>query len=252
MSLPKISVITTSFNAQNTIEQTILSVLKQSYNNFEYILIDAGSKDNTLPIIEKYKEKIHHISSRPDRGISDGFNRGIEVSSGELIWIINADDQLFPEALEKVAQFYKAQNSPDIIYGNLIEVLNGNKRLVIPRSHTLLKEGMVISHPATIVKKEVYNSVGTYSINYKISMDHHFCLRAFLAKKRFVYMNEVLAVFSAEGVSNKSLKNKVKVFTESFQIQNELGVAKLPSLFYLVKKVTGAYIRNWKLLLKKA
>ncbi|MCC6138332.1 MAG: glycosyltransferase [Bdellovibrionaceae bacterium] len=246
--LPKISIVTTCLNAEATIETTIKSVLAQNYSNMEYVIADGGSQDKTLEIIGRYKKNLAKVSSQKDRGISDGFNKGIELTSGELIWIINADDQLAPDAVKKVADCYLARNQPDIIYGNLLETKEGTERLVIPRSHNHLKEGMVISHPSTIIKKSVYDELGLYSLDYKISMDHHFCLKAFLAGKKFVYLNEVLARFSAEGVSNISLKNKVRVFTESYKAQKELGVPLIPSTLFLIKKVAGAYIKNWRML----
>ena len=104
MELPKISIITITFNSEKTLEETIESVLSQNYPNLEYLIIDGGSSDGTLEIVKRYKDKIDFVISEPDRGISDAFNKGIRYATGEIVGIINSDDLLLPDALHKVAE----------------------------------------------------------------------------------------------------------------------------------------------------
>ena len=100
---PKISIITISFNSDKTLEDTINSVISQDYPNLEYLIVDGGSKDRTLDIVDKYRDKIDVVVSEPDKGISDAFNKGIQLATGEIIGIINSDDLLMPGALQEIS-----------------------------------------------------------------------------------------------------------------------------------------------------
>lgn len=243
--LPKISVVTTAYNAVNTIETTIKSVLDQKYSNFEYIVVDAGSTDGTCERIKPFCNRLASYSSQRDGGISDGFNRGIKQATGELIILINADDRLAPDTLSKVAQFYVDKQFPDVIYGHLVETKDGRERIVVPRSHEFLYEGMVFSHPSTAVKKSLYDKIGLYDVSYKFSMDYHFFLRAYLKGARFEYFPEVLAYFSAHGWSNLSVYHKASVHRECYRAQMELKLNPVISTLFLFKKVPGEYIKNF-------
>ena len=130
--LPKISVITISYNSKDTIEKTINSVISQDYDNKEYIVIDGGSKDGTTDIIRQYSSDICFFVSEPDHGISDAFNKGIRHATGDLIVLINSDDYLLPEALKNVAQHY--DTATDIFCCNLLlwNEDSGEKRIIKP------------------------------------------------------------------------------------------------------------------------
>lgn len=242
---PKISVITTCFNAEHTIERTIKSVISQCYNNFEYIVVDAGSTDRTLDIIKSYSKSIHSISSTKDRGISDGFNRGIQISSGEWIILINADDYLPQNTFSNLVETSQKYPHAEIIYGNMVQFSeDGKETLMIPRGHTHLPEGMVLMHPSTFVRKKVYNDVGLFSLSYKCAMDYDFLLRAYLNKNNFIYINKTLSHFSSGGISNHSLKNKVLGLYECYKSQISHGLKKNPSLMFLTKKILATVFRH--------
>ena len=117
MKNPKISIITICYNSEAHLEEAILSVVNQAYKNKEYIIIDGGSTDKTLSIIEKYRNKIDYFVSEPDKGISDAFNKGIKVATGDMIGIINSDDKLEKDALQMVAESY--EDSVDLSRGIL-------------------------------------------------------------------------------------------------------------------------------------
>ena len=117
-NVPKISIITPVFNAQDTIAQTIKSVLSQDYANIEYIIVDGQSTDNTLSIINKLKDERTTVISEKDNGIYDAMNKGISRATGEITGIINADDYYLPGALKTVANTFLETNA-DIVYGNL-------------------------------------------------------------------------------------------------------------------------------------
>ena len=103
---PKISIVTACLNSESTIEKTIKSVLGQSYDNIEYIIIDGGSTDGTLDIINKYKDKLSYIVSEKDNGIYDAFNKGLKIFKGELIGFVNSDDYLLPDAMNILCKYY--------------------------------------------------------------------------------------------------------------------------------------------------
>ena len=115
---PKISIITVTLNSERTLEETIKSILSQDYPNIEYLVIDGGSIDGTLEIIDKYASQISYTISEKDKGISDAFNKGIKRATGEIVGIINSDDLLLPGALFKLAECY--DKNVDVYRGNVV------------------------------------------------------------------------------------------------------------------------------------
>ena len=118
MNNPLVSIITVVYNGEKHIEQTINSVLNQTYSNIEYIIIDGDSTDNTLNIIKKYEDKIAHFISEKDSGIYNAMNKGLALTKGEIISILNADDYYFENTLQQVVDIFSTSQS-DIVYGNM-------------------------------------------------------------------------------------------------------------------------------------
>lgn len=197
---PKVTIITTVLNAVGTIEQTILSVINQTYQNTEYIIIDGGSTDGTLQIIEQYKDKIYIVVSEPDKGIADGFNKGIALATGEWIGLINADDWYTPDAVNLMMKH--VNNNDNVCCGNLLLIgENGFQR--IKKSKTgWLNYGMYIMHPTCFVKSSVYKSVGDYDLAFKIAMDFDMFLRIKRGGYTIKYIDEHIACMRTFGVSN--------------------------------------------------
>ncbi len=201
-----ISLITISFNSAKHIEQTILSVLGDGYPNKEYVIVDGGSKDNTLNIINKYRTRINHVHSEPDDGISDAFNKGITLSHGEIIGIVSSDDYLLPGALESVATAYTQNGRPDVIYGNVkwIDVETGKQ--TISRPDPGLKSaffGQPVKHGGTFVSRKAYEKYGLFNLKYKCAMDFDLILRMIVGGARFVYLDKELEVIRGGGVSEQ-------------------------------------------------
>lgn len=231
----KITIITISYNAEFTIEDTIKSVEMQHYNNLEYIIVDAMSTDHTLDIVSQYKHIVTKIICEKDRGISDAFNKGISNATGELIGIINADDILCKGALEKIAKAYEANID---VYRCNIYKWNPDKNLmleVIP-SMDLIPRGqkIIVAHPGTFVNRKAYSFYGNYDINCKTMMDYELLIRFAREGANIKYIPEYVACFRIGGITTnnkKVLLNTKKEILERKYVLRKNGVYE-PIVFY--------------------
>ena len=222
----KVSIITVSYNAEKTIENTINSVLKQSYNNIEYIIIDGNSKDSTMKIINRYKGSITKIVSENDKGIYDAMNKGIKISSGDIIGILNADDVYFNDnVIEKKISVFKNNKKINGCYSNLIYISKYNKKIVrnwISEKflYKKIKYGWTIPHPTLFLRKQVYKDYGLYDLNFGNAADYEFILKIILDKKNDIeYINFFSVKMLTGGSSNKTIKN---IFLQNIKILNAL------------------------------
>lgn len=213
MSDPYISIITITYNSGNTLEQTIKSVLSQDYGNFEYVIIDGGSKDNTLQIVEKYRSRISTVVSEPDKGISDAFNKGIRNSKGEIIGIINSDDILMPGTLKAIANNYDP--SIDVYSGNLL-FWNDTNDKVIKCVPDLKFEGFrlqyKVAHPSRFIRKDAYDRYGFYAIDLRYKMDIDLLYRFYSNGAKFKYIDYDMAKFRMGGATSDSILKKKNDF----------------------------------------
>lgn len=203
---PKISIVTITFNSEKTLEDTIQSVVNQEYNNLEYLIIDGGSKDGTMAIVERYRDKIAFVVSEPDKGISDAFNKGIRNATGEIIGIINSDDLLLPGALKAIASAY--EESVDVYRGRTIRWndVTGTKTRGVPSMKFPVKsiKKRAISHQSTFVTKRAYEKYGAFNVNLKYMMDADLLIRLYEAGTRWKYVDADLAVSRSGGVTDKN------------------------------------------------
>ncbi len=209
----KVSVITVCLNCETTIEKTINSVISQNYNNLEYIIIDGGSEDNTLKIINKYKDRITKIVSEKDNGIYDGINKGIKFSSGDIISLLHGND-IFANsnAISKVANCFKENNEAEIILSDSAFKKSLNSKS-ITRYYSaknfrpwMLRIGYSPPHLSTFFKTSTVKKVGFYIDKFKIAGDFDYFVKCFLIHKiKFKYLNECLIFMSSGGVSGKNL-----------------------------------------------
>jgi glycosyltransferase involved in cell wall biosynthesis len=206
---PEFSIITVSYNSEKTIERTIKSILNQSYKNYEYIIIDGGSTDKTNEIIEKYKSSFNgnltHISE-PDKGIYDGMNKGIALTKGNLIGLLNSDDYYFQNTLSIVHEAFLATDKKTVISGELIfksekgeQLLRTSKERFLQKTRQY-KNG--VRHPATFVPKVIYNQLGLFNLDYKIASDAELMIRIYRANYEFKFINQPLITMSDGGASN--------------------------------------------------
>lgn len=209
----KISVITVCFNSEKTIENTIKSVINQSYKNIEYVIIDGGSTDNTKKLINKYRNNISIIKSETDKGIYDALNKGIALSSGEIISILHSNDIFYSsETLSGVSNFFKEKPNLEILIGNVIFKKDFSKNKIIRYYSSkffkpwMLRFGFSPPHLSTFITKKVYNKVGMHDISYKIAGDFDFFVKCFM-KNNFIYKksNKCHIVMAPGGLSGNSL-----------------------------------------------
>ena len=213
----KISIITIVLNNKQNIEKTILSVLNQKDVDLEYIVIDGGSTDGTLDIIEKYKNNIDVLISEKDNGIVDAFNKGLKVANGDVVGIINSGDWLEPDILTTVMQTFE-KTQADIVYGDVLYWQGDDPEYRYKANHALLKEFMSINHPAVFVKKKIYEQYGLFDETFKVAMDYELMLRFFVNGVKFVYIDKVLSNMALGGVSDVNWRLAYK---EAYEIRKK-------------------------------
>lgn len=225
----KISLITITYNSEKTIEDTLLSVVKQNCEDIEYIIVDGGSTDSTLDIIERYKRYVTVLISEPDKGISDAFNKGIKIATGDIIGIVNSDDFLAENAIRTILNIVENNWDYDVYYGNSIMFSEKGAYTYKPGGDLQkFPLYMVVSHPAAFVKKSAYEKYGKYSLDYKCAMDFELLSKMYCEGAKFKYVDEVLTYFRLGGVSKKK---SLVTEEESCRIAIRNGIAP-----YVVKK----------------
>ena len=219
-SAPKITIVTIALNACSSIEETILSVINAKNRFIQYIVVDGGSKDGTMEVINRYKDKIDIIVSEPDRGIYDAMNKGIALSTGDVIGLLNSGDVYENDALDAVAEAVNKHGKNAIYFGNafLFYIDLGKKRLVQAKMPNLTRS-MSICHQAVFIPRSVYARFGAYSLEYKYASDFHYLLNLYLRKERFVHIDCPLVTFRTGGLSDtKILSSRLETIRILFQL----------------------------------
>ncbi|MCQ2974901.1 MAG: glycosyltransferase [Bacteroidales bacterium] len=224
MNCPKISVITVVFNSENLIKNTIESVINQTYNNIEYIIIDGASKDKTLEIVKSFKNKISTIISEPDHGIYDAMNKGIDKSTGDYIIFINSGDKFSSTTiLEEIFCDEKNQNA-DILYGDT-DITDSEGKILHSRRHRppenlnwkSFKRGMLVCHQSFIAKKSL---VEKYDLKYRYASDFNWCIDTMKKSTLIINTHKVISLFLEGGQTRKTivpgLKERYKIMCNHF------------------------------------
>ncbi len=218
---PKFSIITVTFNAASVIEPTLASVAEQSYRNFEYLLIDGGSTDDTVAKAKASGIKFAHIVSERDKGLYDAMNKGIKLAKGDYLCFLNAGDAFHsPDTLEKiVAAIPEGASLPDILYGETAEVDDNRnfvrmRRLQAPdKLHwTSFKQGMMVCHQAFYARRDL---VPLYDLKYRLSADVDWCIRIMKRSENMVNVGFTVVDYLQNGLS---LQNHRASLIERFKI----------------------------------
>jgi len=228
----KISVITAVYNNHETIASALDSALDQKGDNLELIVIDGGSTDGTLKILERYSDRLAILVSEPDKGIYYALNKGIGLASGEVVGFLHSDDLLANEnVLNRVGEAF-SDPKVDAIYGDLLYVSKDDPDRVVRYwragnySRARLSWGWMPPHPTFYVRRSIYERLGIYDTEYLIAADYE-CILRFLGKGevQVSYIPEVMVKMRVGGASNRSLKNILQKSKEDYRAlkNNKVG-----------------------------
>ncbi|OAM92795.1 Glycosyltransferase involved in cell wall bisynthesis [Pelosinus fermentans] len=243
MDKPLITIITVTYNAEETLERCIQSVLMQTYENVEFIIIDGLSTDGTVKVIEEYKDGISYWVSERDTGIYNAMNKGIIKAHGDIIYFLGADDYLQDKSVIETVMMQFINNSIiDVVFGRVILIKEGDKNSKIAgKMLTIndLRKGRMAPHQGMFIKAMLLKSL-MFNEEYKISSDFELIIKCFINNYKVIFIDSVITCYSLDGLSGNNL---YKMLTEQQKIIREhFGVAD--SLYFICK---SAYIlmRHW-------
>lgn len=234
-----ISIITATFNSQDTIVNTLESILNQTDTNFEYIIIDGKSNDNTLKIINQYKLKFElkkiqlTIISEKDKGIYDAWNKGIKIAKGNWVSFIGSDDSFYPDAIENYNNIVKQHRNLEYI-SSKVELIENKKLIKIIDGiwdWRVFRKYMNVAHVGSLHSKNYFKKYGNYNTNYKIAGDYELLLRA-KDKLKYYFLNKFTVKMDANGISNDQIYNTL-LETKRAKIQTG-GINVFSANFYFI------------------
>ena len=242
----KISIITATYNSEKTLRDTLESVLNQTYDDYEHIIVDGLSKDNTMKIVKEYEQKyngrLRYISEK-DSGIYDAMNKGIKMATGDIIGILNSDDKYaHNKVLEEIINKFK-ETECDGTYANLVfmdeETMQIPKR-VWKSPKGSYKRGWHPAHPTLYLTKQVYEKVGEFNLDYRIAADYDFMIRMMkMDSIKLEYIDDYLVYMRTGGTSTDGLKGYKKNLKESHKVlvSNDIKFAYLVDLKRINKTI---------------
>ncbi|WP_295799377.1 glycosyltransferase family 2 protein [Mucilaginibacter sp.] len=237
----KISIITVCFNAESTIKSCIESVKSQNYTDIEYIIIDGGSTDKTINIVNNYAHYVNHFVSEPDLGIYDAMNKGIKLATGDIVGMLNADDYFTDNSvLSHIADAFRKYNA-DIIYGDL-DYIN-EKDAVVRKwrsgqiSRRKLEFGWMPPHPTFYCRRNLFDQFGLYRLDYGTAADYELMTRYLYVNKLTThYLKKIIIKMKLGGKSNKSITARVKGMFFDLKAMRNNGI-RLPFIALIVKPI---------------
>lgn len=238
-----ISVVTVSYNAVSTIEQTILSVINQTYPHIEYIIIDGGSTDGTVDVIKKYADKIVYWVSEPDKGIYDAMNKGVAVATGEWINFMNSGDCLYEkDTVEKILNKNSTINNVSIIYGKTMKQFEKYCTIEIPPAISKIKKRLPFCHQSSFIKLQLLQ-MHPYNTNYKLVADDEFFYSMYMNNVNFLFIDEIISKYDAySGVSSCNIK---QALCENYQIRGKSNNTYFLFVVYfplLLRKIIKSFL----------
>lgn len=217
---PKFSVITVCYNAEATLEDTIQSVISQTYHHVEYIIVDGASKDRTMDIVNRYRERISVVVSEPDKGLYDAMNKGIRLATGDYLCFLNAGDSFHEDdTLQQMVHSIHGTQLPDVLYGETELVDHEGhflrmRRLQAPEHLTWksFRQGMLVCHQAFFARRDL---VMPYDLRYRFSADFDWCIKIMKQSKVLHNTHLTLIDYLSEGMTTRNHKASLK---ERFRI----------------------------------
>ena len=247
--LPKVSIVTPSFNQASFLEQTLRSVLEQDYPNLEYIVIDGGSSDGSLEIIHKYADRLAYWQSQPDQGQTDAINQGFTRASGEILAWLNSDDLLLPGAVNAAARALQAHPEAAMVYGDAL-LINAEGKTIgkFPAAQTdyrKLRRGYVhIPQQASFFRADLWQQVAPLDVSFYFAMDYDLWVRL-AALAPLVYVPELWAAFRLHG-AGKSIAADDRCWPEMLRVHYRDGGKVLsPIVFkYWLRKLASPLLMH--------
>lgn len=251
---PLLSIITATFNSDKTLDETIKSVLNQDYTNFEYIIIDGKSEDNTISIIKKYETQFKEKNitytwvSEPDTGIYSAWNKGLKLATGGWIAFLGSDDIYLENALEAYAFNIVQNNNVDFIHSKVKLVNKGKVKHVFSDlwKWNEFKREMKIAHVGSFHNKNYFDTYGVYNEDYKITGDYELLLRA-KSNLKTIFINQFTAEMKDGGISNKNVlmafKEAKKAKIDTAEISKQIAFKD----FYLslIKYYLSTFVKRF-------
>lgn len=247
----KITLITICYNSAATLEKTILSVMEQSYNNIEYIIIDGNSNDETLDVIKKYEDNITKWISEPDKGLYDAMNKGISLATGDLIGVLNSDDTFYSTTvIEEIANFHK-KNDIEASVGNIIQHNEEGKIVRLYSSKywnpEKLKIGFMPPHPSVFLRATLFSTYGNYDLGFKIGADYELIIRFFLKNSISWKYSGITTTAMLVGGLSSSGSASYKLITQEIQkalLMNGITFSPIKIQFRFIWKIIG-FVKKW-------
>lgn len=227
----KISVITVCYNSAQTLEKALLSVAEQEWPAVEHIVIDGASTDSTREVLVRFRSRLAHLVSEPDKGIYDAMNKGLALATGDIVCFLNADDQYASANVLSMVASQMSEHNLDALMGDVAFFHEGNpsrmaRRYRSDRFHPgRLAWGWMPAHPALFLRKEVVQRVGRFKTDYRIAGDFEFILRAFHGHAlRYHHVSDVLVRMQTGGVSTSGWLTKIRLNQEVLRACRENGL----------------------------
>ena len=252
----KISIITATYNSEKTLKDTLESVLKQTYTDYEHIIIDGLSKDNTMQIVKdyepKYQGKLRYISEK-DTGLYDAMNKGIKMATGDIIGILNSDDiYANEEVLENIANTIKNKKC-DGVYANLIfmdEETMSKPQRIWKSPCGKIEKGWHPAHPTLYLKRNIYDKIGLFNTKYKICADYDFMLRMLQDKQiKLEYIDKYIVYMRTGGTSTAGIKGYIENLKEAHKVivANKIKHPYFVDLLRIIKTIKQMLLSKLKI-----
>jgi len=261
----KLSVITINYNNSSGLQKTLDSVVKQSFNNFEYIVIDGGSTDGSVALLKQYAGNIACWTSEKDNGIYDAMNKGIKRAKGNYIMFLNSGDYLINSDILLLFDKITGTENADIYYGD-IEFENSKREKIIEKQAPVIDlyflERSSINHQASFIKTSLFSELGLYDTRYSMAADYAFYLKAYVDGKKYHYMNQVLVHYPKDGISSNNFdkyllqmkevwKNTMPSYVNDLYNENKKYKLLLQNIIMKVAKKGNDKYQSFKSIFKR-
>jgi len=247
LTQPLVTVITIVKNRKETLPQTIMSVLSQSYSNIEYIIVDGASTDGTLEVIKQFEDKIDLWVSEPDSGTSDAFNKAISMSGGDFIFWLAADDWIEPDFIGLAVTTF-LNSGADFVFGNMVMYENGAPIVICKGNQNYVK--LLLSgyprfnFPTLVAKSNCYQKAGLMDMNFKLVADYEWILRLHLSGAKGFYNSSLVVHRRVGGLGERS---PIQSALEHLRLLRKYGLPKSKAIFaylyYSIRRILGGIVK---------